>query len=186
MSIETLKNQIPDYAKDIKLNLSTLASEESLSDQQKWGTFLSCALAAGNDVVIQAVMAEAAPKMSAEAMNAAKSAAAIMAMNNVYYKFVGMMENPEYRTMPAKLRMNVIGNPGVDKVDFELWSLAVSALNGCQFCVNAHEPILIKAGMSKEQVQAAVRIAAVVGAAAAVINGEMAMQQGAAMVANAA
>ncbi len=186
MSIENLKNQIPEYAKDIKLNLSTLASEEALSDQQKWGTFLACALAAGNDAVIQAVMVEASSKMSAEALNAAKSAAAIMAMNNVYYKFVGMMENQEYRTMPARLRMNVIANPGVDKVDFELWSLAVSALNGCPFCVNAHEPILLKGGMTKEQVQTAVRIAAVVGAAAAVMTGESALQNTTGAMANAA
>lgn len=187
MSIETLKGRIPEYAKDIKLNLSTLMVEESLNDQQKWGTFLSCALASGNETVIQAIHAEAVSKMTAEALNAAKSAAAIMAMNNVYYKFIGMIENAEYRTMPAKLRMNVIGNPGVDKIDFELWSLAVSALNGCQFCVNAHEPILTKGGLSKEQVQAAVRIAAVVGAASAVINGEAVLQGSAApLAANAA
>lgn len=186
MSIETLKNQIPEYAKDIKLNLSTLAGEETLNDQQKWGTFLSCALASGNSAVIQAVNVEAAAKLSAEALNAAKAAAAIMAMNNVYYKFTGMIENPEYRTMPAKLRMNVIGNPGVDKVDFELWSLAVSAVNGCQFCVNAHEPILLKGGLSKEQVQAAVRIAAVVQATSAVLNGEAALQDAAAAIAHAA
>ncbi len=186
MSIETLKNSLPEYAKDIKLNLSTLAGEESLSDQQKWGTFLSCALASGNEAVIQGVHAEASARLSPEALNAAKAAAAIMAMNNVYYKFTGMIENTEYRTMPAKLRMNVIGNPGVDKVDFELWSLAVSALNGCQFCVNAHEPILIKAGLSKEQVQAAVRIAAVVNAVSAVLNGESALQGAAPAVANAA
>lgn len=186
MSIETLKNQLPEYAKDIKLNLSTLAGEEALSDQQKWGTFLSCALASGNETVIQAVHAEASVRLSAEALNAAKAASAIMAMNNVYYKFTGMIENTEYRTMPARLRMNVIGNPGVDKVDFELWSLAVSALNGCQFCVNAHEPVLTKAGLSKEQVQTAVRIAAVINAASAVLNGEAALQGAAPSVANAA
>jgi len=186
MNIETLKNQLPEYAKDIKLNLSTLAGEEILNDQQKWGTFLSCALAGGNAAVIQAVNAEAATRMTAEAIAAAKAAASIMAMNNVYYKFTGMIENPEYRTMPAKLRMNVIGNPGVDKVDFELWSLAVSALNGCQFCVNAHEPVLLRGGMSKEQVQAAVRIAAVVQAASAVLNGEATLQEGASVLANAA
>ena len=186
MNIETLKNQLPEYAKDIKLNLSTLAGEDILNDQQKWGTFLSCALAGGNEAVIQAVNAEASARMTPEALNAAKAAAAIMAMNNVYYKFTGMIENPEYRTMPAKLRMNVIGNPGVDKVDFELWSLAVSALNGCQFCVNAHEPILLKGGLSKEQVQAAVRIAAVVQATGAVLNGEAALQGAAPAVANAA
>lgn len=186
MSIETLKSQIPEYAKDIKLNLSTLAGEESLSDQQKWGTFLACALAAGNGVVIQMIHAEAVAKMTADALNAAKSAAAIMAMNNVYYKFVGMIENQEYRTMPARLRMNVIGNPGVDKIDFELWSLAVSALNGCQFCVNAHEPIVTKGGLSKEQVQTAVRIAAVVSAASAVLGGEAALQKPAGAVSHAA
>ncbi len=186
MNIETLKNQLPEYAKDIKLNLSTLAGEEILNDQQKWGTFLSCALAGGNAAVIQAVNTEAAVRMTPEAITAAKAAASIMAMNNVYYKFTGMIENPEYRTMPAKLRMNVIGNPGVDKVDFELWSLAVSALNGCQFCVNAHEPVLLKGGMSKEQVQAAVRIAAVVQAASAVLNGEAALQGSVSAVANAA
>lgn len=176
MNIETLKNQIPEYAKDIKLNLSTLAGEEILNDQQKWGAFLACALAGGNDAVIQALHAEASVRMTVEAVAAAKAAASIMAMNNVYYKFTGMIENTEYRTMPAKLRMNVIGNPGVDKVDFELWSLVVSAVNGCQFCVNAHEPILLKGGLSKEQVQAAVRIAAVVQATSAVLNGEAAMQ----------
>lgn len=186
MSIETLKNQLPEYAKDIKLNLSTLAGEELLTDQQKWGSFLSCALAGGNETVIQAVHAEAATRLSAEALNAAKAAAAIMAMNNVYYKFTGMIENPEYRTMSAKLRMNVIANPGVDKVDFELWSLAVSALNGCQFCVNAHEPILLKGGLSKEQVQAAVRIAAVVQATSSVLTGEAALQGTRPAMANAA
>lgn len=186
MSIESLKNQIPEYARDIKLNLSTLAGEEILNDQQKWGTFLSCALAGGNESVVQAINAEAAVKLTPEALNAAKAAAAIMAMNNVYYKFTGMIENTEYRTMPAKLRMNVIGNPGVDKLDFELWSLAVSALNGCQFCVNAHEPILLKGGLNKEQVQAAVRIAAVVQAASAVLTGEAALQSAASVVASAA
>lgn len=183
MNIETLKGQIPEYAKDIKLNLSTLVGEEILNDQQKWGTFLSCALAGGNDAVIQAVHAEASARMTPEAINAAKAAAAIMAMNNVYYKFTGMIENPEYRTMPAKLRMNVIGNPGVDKIDFELWSLAVSALNGCQFCVNAHEPVVLKAGLSKEQVQAAVRIAAVVQATSAVLTSEAALQNAPTMLA---
>lgn len=186
MNIDTLKDSLPDYAKDIKLNLSTLANEDILNDQQKWGTFLSCALACGNETVIQAVNVEASSRLSAEALQAAKAAAAIMAMNNVYYKFTGMIDNGEYRAMPARLRMNVIGNPGVDKVDFELWSLAVSAVNGCQFCVNAHEPILLKGGLSKEQVQASIRIAAVVNAAAAVLTGEAALQGSAPKVANAA
>ena len=132
MSLDTIKNLIPDYAKDIKLNISGIVNEETLSAQQFWGTMLACAMAGGNDTVIREVAEDAAKNLSAEAMTAAKAAASIMAMNNVYYKFVGMSSNPEYKTMTAKLRMNVIGNTGVDKGYFELWSLAVSAMNGCK------------------------------------------------------
>lgn len=171
MSIDTLKNMIPDYAKDIKLNLSTLASEETLTPQQMWGTFVAAAMNAGNETVIRLVAEAAAAHMQPAALNAAKSAAAIMAMNNVYYKFAGMMGG-DYATMPAKLRMNVIGNPGVEKVDFELWSTAVSAMNGCQFCVKAHEKTLAEHGISNVQIQTAVRIAAVVQAASAVLTAE--------------
>lgn len=177
MSIDTIKDAIPGYAKDIKLNLSSLAYDESLSAQQLWGTFLASALASRNEFVIQHVEAEARQHLSDEAMTAAKSAAAIMAMNNVYYRFVHLASNKEYQNMQAKLRMNVIGNPGVDKDDFELWSLAVSAINACGMCIDAHEQQLLKAGMSKEQVQTAVRIAAVVHATAAIFDGESAMAQ---------
>lgn len=173
MSIDVLKSRIPDYAKDIKLNLSSLASDETLSGQQLWGCFLACALASGNADVIREIEQEAADNISADALEAVKGAAAIMAMNNVYYKFTGMMT--EYQTLPAKLRMNIIGNPGVDKVDFELWSLAVSAINGCQFCVKSHEKKLRADGLSQEQVQTAVRIAATVHAVAAVLDGEQAL-----------
>ncbi|MGZ9097406.1 MAG: carboxymuconolactone decarboxylase family protein [Micavibrio sp.] len=171
MSIETLQNRIPDYAKDLRLNLSTLAGEEILNPQQKWGTFYAAALATGNAEIISGIESEAAQNLSPEAMNAARAAAAIMAMNNVYYKFTGMMGDA-YQTLPAKLRMNVIGNPGVDKIDFELWSLAVSAMNGCQYCVIAHEAKVIAGGLTREQVQASVRIAAVISAIAATLTAE--------------
>ncbi len=185
MSLDNIKNAIPDYAKDIKLNISGLANEDTLSSQQFWGAMVACALAGGNDVVIANVTAEASAHLSAEAMTAAKAAASIMAMNNVYYKFVGMSANPEYKTMPARLRMNVIGNPGVDKGDFELWSLAVSAMNGCKFCVDAHENQLKGHGIDAAKVQTAVRIASVIAAASAVLTGEAAMA-GAAPMAQAA
>jgi len=173
MSIDSLKAIIPDYAKDIKLNLSSLAGDETLDAQKHWGTFLASALASGNGDVISAIAAEASQHLSEDAQNAAKAAAASMGMNNVYYKFTGMM--PEYQTLPAKLRMNIIGNPGVDKADFELWSLAVSAINGCQFCVKSHEKHLREHGISQEQVQTAVRIASTIAAVAAVLTGEAAL-----------
>ena len=170
MSINELREKIPDYAKDIRLNLGTLASETSLSDQQKWGTFYASALATGQQDVIAAVVGEFATKLTDEAQTAARSAAAIMAMNNVYYRATHLMSGNDYETLPAKLRMNVIGNPGVDKADFELWSLAVSAINGCGMCMDSHEKVVRKAGLTLEQVQTALRIAAVVNAAAAVMR----------------
>jgi alkyl hydroperoxide reductase subunit D len=172
MSIETLKNSLPDYAKDIRLNLSSLAMDDTLTAQQLWGTFVASALSTGNQTVIDAVMAEAAPQLSPEALNAAKAAHAVMAMNNIYYRFVHMASNAEYKTMPAKLRMNVIGKPGVDKADFELWSLAVSAMNGCGMCIDSHEATLRQHGISGVQIQTAVRIAAVMNAVASVLTSE--------------
>lgn len=176
MSIDALRDQIPDYAKDIRLNLGTLASETSLNDQQKWGAFLASALATGNGDVIKAVIEETKDKLSDEAVMAAKAAAAIMGMNNIYYRATHLMSTDEYQKLPAKLRMNIIGNPGVEKVDFELWSLAVSAINGCGMCLDAHERVVRKAGLSADQVQTAIRIAAAVNAAAAVLRAEAAAQ----------
>ncbi|HYN39189.1 MAG TPA: carboxymuconolactone decarboxylase family protein [Rhodospirillales bacterium] len=175
MSIESLKNALPEYAKDLKLNLSSLASEPSLSEQQRAGTFLASALAARNPAVIEAMFGEFAGKLSPAALDAAKAAASIMAMNNIYYRFVHLVSAADYKTLPAKLRMNVIGKPGIEKVDLELWSLAVSAINGCGMCVDAHERELRKAGLGVESVQAAVRIAAVVHAVAATLDGEAAL-----------
>jgi len=174
VSIEALKSAIPDYAKDIRLNLGSLAIDPTLTAQQRAGAFVASALASRNAVVTRAVLAEFGQGLSAEALTAAKAAAAIMAMNNVYYRFVHLVGG-DYANMPAKLRMNVIGKPGVEKVDFELWSLAVSAVNGCGMCMEAHEKVVRHGGLSQEQVQAAVRIAAVVHAVAAVLDGEDAL-----------
>jgi alkyl hydroperoxide reductase subunit D len=176
MSLENLKSALPDYAKDLKLNLSSLATETVLDAQKQAGTFLASALAARNPQVIGAIAAEFGPKLSGDAAKAAKTAAALMGMNNVYYRFVHLASNEEYGKLPARLRMNAIANPGVDKADFELWSLAVSAVNGCGMCIDAHERELKKAGLTTEQIQAAVRIAAVVHAVAAVLDGEVALE----------
>lgn len=162
MSFDVLKSRLPDYAKDLRLNLGSIATISSLTPQQLWGTALATAIAARNPDVIRAVEAEAGDKLSDQARTAARSAAAIMAMNNVYYRFTHLAKHPDFLTMPARLRMNVIANPGVDKIDFELWSLAVSAVNGCGRCIEAHEDTLLKAGVAKEAIQDAVRIAAII------------------------
>jgi alkyl hydroperoxide reductase subunit D len=175
MPLDTLRETLPAYAKDLSLNLSSLASETVLSDQQKWGAFLASAYAVGVPQVVRAVEAAAAEAgLSGEAATAAKAAAAIMGMNNVYYRAIHLLSNPEYRTLPARLRMNILANPGVEKVDFELWSTAVSAVNGCGACLDAHEAELKKHAVPAQQIQAALRIAAVVNAVSRVVQAEAA------------
>lgn len=174
MSIESLKSALPDYAKDLKLNLASVAAEAALTDQQRWGALVATAIASRNPAVIRAVEAEAQVRLSPEALAAAKTAAAIMAMNNVYYRFVHLVGHDDYRTMPARLRMNALARPGVEKADFELWSLAVSAVNGCGMCLESHEQVLRDHGVAREAIQAAVRVAAVVHAVAVTLEAEAA------------
>ncbi|MEU1719530.1 carboxymuconolactone decarboxylase family protein [Actinomadura sp. ATCC 39365] len=176
MSVDTLKSLLPDYAKDTRLNLGSVTTTSSLTDQQLWGTVLACALATRSARVIAELSQDAADNLSAEAFTAAKAAASIMAMNNVYYRATHLIGDETYATLPARLRMTVIGNPGVDKTDFELWCLAVSAINGCGRCLESHEQVLRGAGMPREQVQEALRVAAVINATAATVEAEAALQ----------
>jgi lipoyl-dependent peroxiredoxin subunit D len=165
MDVTTLKNALPDYAKDLRLNLSAVLSPEGapgLSPQQIAGVALASAVAARNPALLAAIEAAATPALDAAHVTAARAAASIMGMNNVYYRFVHLVGNDEYGKLPAKLRMNVIGAPGIDKTDFELYSLAVSAINGCGACVAAHEKVVRKTGVTADGVQSAVRIAAVI------------------------
>jgi lipoyl-dependent peroxiredoxin subunit D len=176
MSIETLQSLIPAYGRDLSLNLSNLLTETLLSDQQKWGAFLACAHAIGVPAVVQNIEAAAAQVLTPEAVTAAKAAAAIMGMNNVYFRALHLMHNKDYEALRSGLRMNVLTNPGVDKVDFELWALAVSAVNACGLCMDSHEKVLRGHGVSAVQVQAALRIAATVNAISAVLRAESALQ----------
>ena len=175
MSIDALRDQLPAYAKDLSLNLSSLAVETVLNDQQKWGAFLASAWAVGEPSTVTAISEAArAAGLSDASAEAAKAAAAIMGMNNVYYRTLHLLKNPEYRTLPARLRMNIIANPGADKADFELWCVAVSAINGCGACLDAHEAELKTRGVPAAQIQCAFRIAAVVNATARVLAAEAA------------
>ena len=165
MDVTNLKNSLPEHAKDLKLNLSAVLSPEGapgLSPQQIAGIALASAVAARSPALLAEIEAQAAGTLDAAHVGAARAAAAIMGMNNIYYRFVHLVGNDEYAKLPAKLRMNVSGSPGIDKTDFELYSLAVSAINGCGACVAAHERIVRKAAVSAEAVQSAVRIAAVI------------------------
>jgi alkyl hydroperoxide reductase subunit D len=169
MYLEQLKEALPVSAKDIRLNISTVLTEEGapdLSAAQRYGIALSCAYATKDKTLISSMLEEARPHLSESEIEAAKSAAMIMAMNNVYYRFVHLVSDKSYATMPAGLRMTVLSNPGIPKLDFELSCLAVSAFNGCGMCMDAHMHVLSKAGISKQAIQSSVRIAAVIDAVA--------------------
>lgn len=183
MSLETIQQQLPDYARDTRLNLGALSTISSLTPQQLWGTAIASAAACRQAILLHAVLNEAAPHMSLEAVTAAKTAASLMAMNNIYYRFVHLVGNESYRNMPARLRMTAIASPGVDKLDFELWALAVSAINGCGMCLESHEHEVIAKGATREMVQDAVRIAAIIHAVATTLDIE---QAGAALMTAAA
>ncbi len=172
MALADLKSALPDYAKDLKLNLGSVIGNSELPQQQLWGTVLACAIASRSTIVLRELEPEARKDLSEEAYTAAKSAAAVMAMNNVFYRTRHLLSDPEYGTLRAGLRMNIIGNPGVAKADFELWSLAVSAINGCGQCLDSHEQVLRKAGVDRETIQEAVKIAAVIQAVGTTLDAE--------------
>jgi lipoyl-dependent peroxiredoxin subunit D len=169
MTIETFKKKLLESAKDIKLNLSNILTEPGSPDLNKTqiaGIALASAYSIKNPALIEAVLSEVKSSLSDAEINAAKSAATIMAMNNIYYRFIHLVNDKDFSSMPANLRMSVIGNPGIDKVNFELNCLAVSAINGCGMCIEAHTHGLIKMGVSKLGIQSSVRIASVLNAAA--------------------
>lgn len=155
-----------ETAKDLRLNLRLLRESRALTPAQAWGTALTSAIASRSAPVTRAVAAEAAPHLTPEAARAARVAGTMMGLTNIYYRFLHLVEAPEYGQLPAGLRMQSLGNPGVPKVDFELWSLAASAIKGCGSCVASHERHLRQAGVAPEAVQEAVRIASLVHATA--------------------
>jgi alkyl hydroperoxide reductase subunit D len=165
--MEQLLSSIPEYAKDLKLNLQTVLKQQELTEQQTWGTVVACALASRNPSVIDALLAESAAHLQPAAIEAAKGAAAIMGMNNIFYRFQHLSEHEKYSLLPARLRMNIMRTHGSDPIDFELWCLAVSAVNGCGKCITAHDRNLREKGMTEETILAAVRIASVIHAVAA-------------------
>ncbi|MGO9124951.1 MAG: carboxymuconolactone decarboxylase family protein [Terriglobales bacterium] len=172
MTLDELMEAVPAYARDLKLNFSTLTQQVELTPQQIWGTVVASSVASRNDELTRAVLAEAATRLSPQALEAAKGAAAIMGMNNIYYRFLHLASNPNYRNLPARLRMNIIRSHGIEPVDFEMWCAAVSAVNGCGACVDAHEKVMREKGLSEEAVLAAIRLAAVVHGLALVFDAE--------------
>ena len=177
MSLEEIRASIPEYARDLRLNLGSVlspAGAPGLSEAQIWVIALAAALAARNARFARQLEELAAAQLQPAQLQASHAAAAIMGMNNVYYRFLHLVGDSEYQRMPARLRMNVIASPGIDRVDFELAALAVSAINACGMCISAHEQTLRQHGATREQVHSCVRIAATVHAVAGVLEHQQA------------
>lgn len=174
MSIDRLKARLPDHARDLRINLGAITSSAMLTAQQSWGAALASAVASRNAEVVAAIAADA--RLSPEAAAAARGAAAVMGMNNIYYRFQQVMgdESP-YAQLPARLRMELLGKPGVGQVDFALWCLAASLINGCDSSVRTYEYTVRERGGTAEQVQDTVRIAAVIHAVAVTLDSAPAM-----------
>ena len=159
-ALETLRGAIPEVAKDLKLNLGAVLQPGTLTEDQVWGVAVATAIASRNPQLRQAVLEDALVTVAPGVVEDAKAAASLMAMNNVYYRFRHMMAKPEYSEKPARLRMQRLGQVATNKADFELFCLAVSAVNGCEMCLRSHEEVVLQAGLSADQVHDAVRIAA--------------------------
>jgi alkyl hydroperoxide reductase subunit D len=175
MALDELIGGLPAYAKDLRLNYSSLVKQSTdLTQQQLWGSVVVAAIATRNGELTTEVIAEAEGILSPGALDAAKAAAAIMGMNNIYYRFHHLTSNEKYATLPARLRMNVLRGHAVEHVDFELWCLVVSAINACGKCVDSHERVLREKGATEELVNAAVRVASVIHAIGVVLDSERA------------
>ena len=167
-SLEVVRGELADAHKDTRLNLQSVLENNSLTPEQRWGVAVACAFAARNERLKEAMLNEAkkALENAEPVIEDARAAASLMGMNNVYYRFRHMVGKESYSTKRAGLRMNRLVQVLTNKVDFELVCLAVSAINGCEMCVQSHEKVVIEGGLSEDQVHDAVRIAAVVHAAA--------------------
>ena len=165
MDLQTIKDRLPDYARDVKLNLDAVVLRSSLPLADAAGAALAAAYAAGSPALIDAFRGLDA--LDPAHAKAAQTAAALMAMNNVWYPFVEMAADPELKTLRPELRMNAYAtHGGVDQRSFELYALAASIVGKCEFCVRSHYKLLKDGGMTAQQLRDVGRIAAAVAAAA--------------------
>ena len=169
-AVESLRVRLPENARDTKLNLQSVMQSVTLTAAQRWGVAVASAAAARNRELFDALIADAQAEVGAAVIDDALAAASLMAMNNVYYRFRHLIGKESYEQKPARLRMQRIAKPATNKADFELFCLAVSAINGCEMCIRSHEAVVIEGRLTEDQVVDAVRIAAVVNAAAVALE----------------
>lgn len=162
-NLDAIREALPDAARDLSINLQNVLTQSSLTPEQAWGVAIASACFVRDTSLRDAALADAtAAGVTPELIDDARAAAAIMAMNTIYYRFRHLVGKEAYTQLGARLRMQRMVKPTTTKANFELFSLACAALAGCEACIKAHEAALIKAEMTEQQVHDAVRIAAVI------------------------
>lgn len=162
VTLETLAAGLPDSCKDLRLNLQSVLRESTLSVKQRWSVALAAAYFLRLPALVEALKSDPAGELQPADIEDAQSAAALMGMTTIYYRFRHLAGRPSYTQMRAGLRMNKMQSPATNRVQFELCALACAALAGCEACIKSHDASLLKEGVTEEQVHDAARIASVV------------------------
>jgi alkyl hydroperoxide reductase subunit D len=167
--LDALRDSLADEFKDIRLNLGSVLAGENLQPAQAFGVALAAARFVRSQPLSRALESDISAGLgdaAAAVISDAAAAAGLMAMNTVYYRFKHMLAKESYDARPPRLRMSRMAQPATSKTDFELMSLGCAALAGCELCIRNHEASLMHLGVSEDACHDAVRIAAVVNAAA--------------------
>jgi len=169
--LDALRAEIPEGAEELRRNLSTVLDSGSLSPSERWGIAIAVALASRSRRLAEALTASRPEEVTLRTVEDAVAAASLMGMTNVFYRFRHLVGKPSYEQKPSRLRMQRRAWPRTTAGAFELFSLAVSAINACETCVRSHEATLRRHGTTEEQIHDAVRIASVVHGTAVALDG---------------
>jgi len=169
-ALEAIRAEIPEVAKDLRLNLSAVLDHGSLTPSERWGVAIAVALASRSRRLAEALIASRPAEVTSKTVEDAVAAAALMGMTNMFYRFRHLLGKPSYEQKPTRLRMQRLARPATTTAAFELFSLAVSAVNACEICVRAHEATLLDHGTTEDQIHDVVRIASVVHGAAVALD----------------
>ena len=170
-ALEAIRAEIPDAAEELRLNLSTVLEAGLLSPSERWGVAIAVALASRSPRLAEALVASRPEEVSAKTVEDAVAAASLMGMTNLLYRFRHLLGKPSYEHKPTRLRMQRRAKPATTAAAFELFSIAVSAVNACETCVRSHEATLLGHGTTEDQIHDAIRIASVVHGAAVALDG---------------
>jgi alkyl hydroperoxide reductase subunit D len=172
--LERIRDALPEAASDLRLNLQSVLGEGALAPTQRWGVAIACAYASRDEDLVRALIGGARAELDEDTVEPvvddARAAAALMGMNNVYYRFRHLVGKPQYAQLPARLRMQRIARTKGPKLDFELFCLAVSAIGACEVCIRSHEEVLRRGDVSEAAIHDAVRIAATVHGVAVALS----------------